>query len=452
MKNIYIPCKYGWLALLLVAATALGYLLTSGSSRLAKAQVAPPDMYRATYQIDIQRLANSLLASVDQTTQPQQWSWLRTTAGKCQISDFHQASERSLWRRVGEQNRGYGHHVKLRPLDIYKTYCFYMKSGGMERVAAYKIWPPKVQIVHVGSGSATAQHLEAEITNSLTDKLTIGNWYWYRYRSVARSSFNCQPQNYGLNGAELRQATRLDRLGYPSPGAWATVDSYEDQKQVYKYGLGKRVNLTAADNGLTYCFIAKDLAGITGYRAYYVEINQPVAVPPSTSPEELEEPTAEAPSTSLEELEEPTDSAGTEVASVDTPTVEPTTKPVSELPDIPVVEPTKEPVRGVDQPIKPVVEVTAEPDSQLADQSEPRVINGQQTEPGNENQSHQAGAGQAGAEAVTGVNTDLEGIEENNWLAVIGVGIVLLALVVSGVWLIARSRLQDPEAEEEMGR
>ena len=124
-------------------------------------------------------------------------------------------------------------------------------------------------------------------------------WRWYRYASVTYSTFGCEPRNYGLTQERLQTATRRGLEATVDRGV-ILVDSYPQQKDVYAYGQGKTVDLGEMDNGLVYCFMATDTAGITGYKAARVSQTRAAEEEPETpsSNQQVSTPSQSTPSSS----------------------------------------------------------------------------------------------------------------------------------------------------------
>ena len=464
--------EHGRVILLITALIGLSLLLAIKLSATVKAQVVTPPIPQVSNQIQVRRLSNVLVAQMPSTQPLQQWRWLRTTKTHCQVSDFETTNQAGLWQKVGRSNRGYGQQVELRDNDAYRTYCFYFISGLIRGVTAYRVYPPKVEVTQAVFGSDDDQRIRARVTNVKQADLEIASWHWYRYKAIRQSSFDCRPQYYGLDDQALRRATSLqvEELLHSN---MMVVDSYHQQKDIYQYGTGSEVKLSQADDGLSYCFIASDTAGLKGHQSGVVEWSasaQKVFVPteewvefPPPLPIPVEEPIEPPPPdydlpprgeivvlippATFDAPEE--DTPRTEVPTVrvvfeeeDTATSPP--PPIEEILIDPPIEVPQTPYEPY-EPYEPYGSYEEFPD----EQGKAGVFDEQAIQPSNENQSTQDGTGQAASgedQATTELPKPPD--EDSNWLVVIGVVIIIVALVIAGAWLITRSRLQDPEAED----
>ena len=84
------------------------------------------------------------------------------------------------------------------------------------------------------------------------DGADLATWTWFRYRQVAGSRFGCEPQHHQLrtDAALKKAADKAESLQVSG----STSNVYNAQRGIYTYGTGKVVELTAADQGVTYCF------------------------------------------------------------------------------------------------------------------------------------------------------------------------------------------------------
>ena len=78
--------------------------------------------------------------------------------------------------------------------------------------------------------------------------------------------FGCLPQHFDLNEEGLKMAADASEEQQKQDFGEVKVEVYAAQKEAYKFGEGSVVNLTAEDQGLTYCFRVSDNAGITNSR------------------------------------------------------------------------------------------------------------------------------------------------------------------------------------------
>ena len=135
-----------------------------------------------------------------------------------------------------------------------------LKTAKVERPSpGVKVAYPIIRLEQ-SNDQLVARASNAEAENILVDEDT---WQWFRYDHIDGSRFGCLPQHFNLEEEGLKMAADASEEQQKQDFGEVKVAVYAAQKEVYKFGEGALVNLTAEDQGLTYCFRVSDNAGIT---------------------------------------------------------------------------------------------------------------------------------------------------------------------------------------------
>ena len=404
-----------------------GLLMIAVNAKPASAQ--PPEYYAGT-TVSVQRTNERLFAATNYSSLADEWRWLRRVGSKCKVADFSKDDKNSAWRKSKLANRGGGNSLVIQAKDSYVTYCFYVKlTTGAKAVGTYKVMPARINIVED----------DTSMTASLNEELSAdvgvkeNTWRWYRYAPVTYSTFGCSPSNYGLTQEELKEATKkgIEKTVY---GGIVLIDSYPQQKGVYTYGKGKTVDLDGIDNGLVYCFMVTDSAGIIGKKPMRVAQTRNVAEPAP--------PTTEQNTTADEDR---TDSGST--SSTDDEDLPPMiSEEVPTTSESTVTVATEEEVHTQEDGVAVTPEEVeiASDESAQEEGKDAGTVDGASTDPNNENQAQTPTSGTPVAnEPETEAGNEEGG--GSGWIVGVGVGLIIIALVVAGAWLISRSRIKDKE-------
>ena len=201
--------------------------------------------------IDVTRKGNLLMAEAmtveGSEVLDDSWRWMQST--ECEVEMFTDDTEGSEgWTIVLDAQSG------------GQDYCFYVEdSEGREAAAGVKVAYPIIRLKQ-SNDQLVARASNAEAENILVDEDT---WQWFRYDHIDGSRFGCLPQHFNLEEEGLKMAADASEEQQKQDFGEVKVAVYAAQKEVYKSGEGAVVNLTAEDQGLTYCFRVSDNAGIT---------------------------------------------------------------------------------------------------------------------------------------------------------------------------------------------
>ena len=166
------------------------------------------------------------------------WRWVK--ADECNLSLFS-----------GDVSLDTGWTVILSGAEAAGNYCFYVEDNqDRKSVGSISIGHPMI-LIQQNNDQLIAVIDDSRGMNSNVDE---ESWQWYRYHAIEGSVFGCAAEFGGLDQTDLRNITSDD----------LTVDVYETQKNVYGMGYGSTTNLTENDEGMNYCFMVYDTAGIAG--------------------------------------------------------------------------------------------------------------------------------------------------------------------------------------------
>lgn len=85
---------------------------------------------------------------------------------------------------------------------------------------------------------------------------------------------------------------------------------------------------------------------------------------------------------------------------------------------------------------------------ELEDGQKPDILEGELGDPGSSNQAGQAEAGVAVADDNAG-NENIDTTSSNTWVLVVGIVLIVLAVLLSGAWLVSRSRMKEEDFASE---
>ena len=262
MKLLSLPRK-GFSVLWVLISLAAVFLATTWL-------LARPAQAATGLTVEVTRNGNLLMATAT-TVQGSEvdddsWRWLMSE--ECEVEMFEDNAD-----------AGQSWIIQLDSESGNEHFCFYVEdSDGRQAVAGSQVAHPVVRI------EQNNDQLAARVINATEDNILINedSWEWFRYNHITDSRFGCQSQHFGLNEEGLQAAATVAEERQEEDFGSVKIEVYATQKDAYLSGQGSTVNLTAEDQGLSYCFQVTDSAGISN--SWRMEVGEVVVQQPAGKP------------------------------------------------------------------------------------------------------------------------------------------------------------------------